>query len=147
MMILGKFMLGMAGVAMAGTGLLCSQGLIQVDVRETQPEAHHIFVVAPALLMPIAMHFAPKQNLADAAGEVKPYMPVIHAAMKGLRDTDDVTLVEVNDSTENVRVDKRGGNIVVDVKDENDTVHVSAPIAAISSALEQLSAATPPAQP
>ncbi|MGH9685100.1 MAG: hypothetical protein ACRD4S_15990 [Candidatus Acidiferrales bacterium] len=146
MMILGKIVLGMAGTALAGAGLLCSEGLVQVNVRETQPEAHHIYVVAPAMLMPIAMRFVPRNDLTDASQQIQPYMPVIRAAMDGLRDTDDVTLVEVKDSNENVRVDKRGGNVVVDVKDENDTVHVSVPIRAISSTLEQLSAATQPAQ-
>ncbi len=145
-MILGKIVLGMAGTALAGAGLLCSEGLVQVNVRETQPEAHHIYVVAPAMLMPIAMRFVPRNDLTDASQQIQPYMPVIRAAMDGLRDTDDVTLVEVKDSNENVRVDKRGGNVVVDVKDENDTVHVSVPIRAISSTLEQLSAATQPAQ-
>lgn len=145
-MILGKIVLGMAGTALAGAGLLCSEGLVQVNVRETQPESHHVYVVAPAMLMPIAMRLVPKNDLTDASQQIQPYMPVIRAAMDGLRDIDDVTLVEVKDLNENVRVDKRGGNVVVDVKDENDTVHVSAPIRAISSTLEQLSAATRPTQ-
>ncbi len=145
-MILGKIVLGMAGTALAGAGLLCSEGLVQVNVRETQPESHHVYVVAPAMLMPIAMRLVPKNDLTDASQQIQPYMPVIRAAMDGLRDIDDVTLVEVKDLNENVRVDKRGGNVVVDVKDENDTVHVSVPIRAISSTLEQLSAATRPTQ-
>lgn len=145
-MILGKIVLGMAGTALAGAGLLCSEGLVQVNVRETQPESHHVYVVAPAMLMPIAMRLVPKNDLTDASQQIQPYMPVIRAAMDGLRDIDDVTLVEVKDLKENVRVDKRGGNVVVDVKDENDTVHVSVPIRAISSTLEQLSAATRPTQ-
>lgn len=145
-MILGKIVLGMAGTALAGAGLLCSEGLVQVNVRETQPESHHVYVVAPAMLMPIAMRLVPRNDLTDASRQIQPYMPVIRAAMDGLRDIDDVTLVEVKDLNENVRVDKRGGNVVVDVKDENDTVHVSVPIRAISSTLEQLSAATRPTQ-
>jgi prephenate dehydrogenase len=42
-----------------------------------------------------------------------------------------------------VRVTKIGGSIVVDVNDENETVHVSTPIRAMESAIEELAAAGP----
>ncbi|MGH9758980.1 MAG: hypothetical protein ACRD4M_14680, partial [Candidatus Acidiferrales bacterium] len=74
---------------------------------------------------------------------IRPYLPVIRAALDGLRDTDDVTLVEVNEPGQHVRVAKEGGSIVVDVDDAEDTVHVSTPIRAIASTVEQLAAAAP----
>lgn len=143
MMIFGKIMLGIAGTAFASAGLLCSEGLVRVDVREKQPQGHHIFVLAPALIAPIGVHFAPKADLADASAQIRPYLPIIRAALDGLRETDDVTLVEVTEPDQHVRVAKEGGSIVVDVDDAEDTVHVSAPIRAISSTVEQLAAAAP----
>jgi len=141
MMLLGKLALGFAGTALAGAGLLCSEGIVVVNVVEKSPGRHHIFVPAPAMLIPIAMHFAPKEKLAEASREIRPYLPTIRAAVEGLRESEDVTLVEVKEPGQHVRVSKSGGSIIVDVEDEENTVHVSTPIRAISSAIEQLAAA------
>lgn len=147
MILLGKIVLGMAGVGLAGVGVLCSEGLVQVKVIEKEPQGHHINVIAPAILAPIAVHFAPQRDLQHAARDIEPYMPAIRAALDGLRDTDDVVLVEVKEPDTHVKVSKSGGAIVVDVDDADDTVHVSTPIRAISSTIEQLAAATSTSEP
>lgn len=56
MILLGKLVLGAAAVAAAGVGLLCSEGLIEVNVVEKQPEVHHVYVLAPAALVPMTVH-------------------------------------------------------------------------------------------
>jgi hypothetical protein len=141
--LLGKIALGIVGTAVAGVGVLCSEGMIEVKVVERQPEVHHVYVIAPAMLVPIGMHFAPQRDLSHAAAQIRPWMPTIRAALDQLRESDDVTLVEVKEPGEHVRVAKEGGSIVVDVQDENETVHVSTPIRAISSTIEQLAASGP----
>jgi hypothetical protein len=142
MILLGKIALGMAGTALAGAGILCSEGMVQVKVIENQPEGHHINLIAPALLCPIAAHFLPRRELANASRGIQPWLPVVRAALDGLRDEGDVVLVEVKERNERVEVAKSGGSIVVDVDDPDETVHVSTPIRAISSTVEQLAAAT-----
>jgi hypothetical protein len=146
-LIFGKFALGFTGAALIGTGVLCSEGLIRVEVVEKAPESHHIYVVAPALLVPVGVHFAPRENLAEASREIRPWLPTIRAALDTLRDSDDITLVEVRQPGERVHIAKIGGSIVVDVHDAENEVHVSAPIRAISSSIEELAAAAPSAQP
>jgi hypothetical protein len=121
--------------------------MIVVNVVEKSPERHHIFVPAPAMLIPIGMHFAPKDKLAEASREIRPYLPTIRAAIEGLRESEDITFVEVKEPGQHVRVAKVGGSIVVDAEDEENTVHVSTPIRAISSAIEQLAAADSNTQP
>ena len=143
MILLGKIVLGMAGVALAGAGVLCSEGLVRVKVIEREPRGLHINVIVPAMLAPIAVHFAPRRSLAQASREIQPCMPAIRAALDVLRDTEDVVFVEVKEPDERVRISKSGGAIVVDVDDAGETVHVSAPIRAISSTVEQLAAANP----
>jgi len=69
-------------------------------------------------------------------------VPTIRAALDGLRDSDDVVFVEVTEPGEHVEVAKSGGSIVVDVDDAGETVHVSTPIRAISSTVDQLAAAS-----
>jgi hypothetical protein len=141
--LLGKIALGIVGTAVAGVGVLCSEGMIEVKVVERQPEVHHVYVIAPAMLVPIGMHFAPQRDLSRAAAQIRPWLPTIRAALDQLRESDDVTLVEVKEPGEHVRVAKEGGSIVVDVEDHDETVHVSTPIRAISSTIEQLAASGP----
>ena len=146
MILLGKVALGIAGTALAGVGLICSEGMIEVKVVEKQPEVHHVYVLAPAMLVPIATHFIPSSKLGRAAAEVKPWMPTIRAALEQLRASEDITLVEVREPGQHVVVTKSGGSVVVDVTDKDDVVHVSAPIRAIESTLEQVAAASPETQ-
>jgi hypothetical protein len=143
MLLLGKIALGFAGTAVAGVGLLCSEGMIQVNVIEKRPEGHHIHVMAPALLLPLGMHFAPKEGISEASAEIQPWLPAIRAALVQLRECDDIAFVEVKEPGQQVRVAKSGGSIVVDVNSEEQSVHVSAPIRAMSSAVEELAAAAP----
>jgi hypothetical protein len=143
MILLGKVALGVVGTAVAGVGLLCSDGMVEVKVVERHPEVHHVYVIAPAMLVPIGMHFAPQRDLSRAAAQIQPWMPTIRAALDQLRESDDVTLVEVKEPGEHVRVAKQGSSIVVDVEEEDETVHVSTPIRAISSTVEQLAASAP----
>ena len=140
MVLLGKIVMGMAGVGLAGASILCSEGLVHVKVIEKQPQGVHINVIAPAMLAPIAVHLAPQRDLAQAARRIQPYMPVIRAALDGLRDSEDAVLVDVTEPGEHVEVAKSGGSIVVDVDDDAETVHVSTPVRAISSTVEQLAA-------
>ena len=142
MILLGKIVLGMAGVGLAGAGVLCSEGLVHVKVIEKRPQGLHINVIAPAMLAPIAVHFVPSRDLAPAIQQIQPYMPTIRAALDGLRDSDDIVFVEVKEPGEYVQVSKSGGLIVVDVDDAGETVHVSTPIRAVSSTVEQLAAAS-----
>jgi hypothetical protein len=141
--LLGKVALGIVGTAIAGVGVLCSEGMIEVNVVVRQPEAHHVYVVAPAMLVPIGMRFAPQKDLSRAAAQIQPWLPTIRTALDQLRESDDVTLVEVKEPDQHVRVAKDGGSIVVDVQDKDETVHVSTPIRAISSTIEQLAASAP----
>jgi hypothetical protein len=138
MVVLGKIALGLTGTMLAGVGMICSEGMIEVNVVERHPETHHVFVIAPAMLAPIAAHFIPRDKLGDAAQQLRPYMPTIRAALGQLQECDDFILVDVQDHGQHVEVQKLGGSLVIDVNDQDDTVHVSTPVRAISSTLEQL---------
>ncbi len=138
MVLLGKIALTLTGTMLAGVGVICSEGMIEVNVVEKSPEVHHVYVIAPAMLAPIAVHFIPGDKLGDASRQLGPYMPEIRAALGQLRDTEDFVLVDVKDREQHVEVQKIGGDLIVDVHDANETVHVSTPIRAIASTIEQL---------
>jgi hypothetical protein len=143
MILLGKIVLGTVGAGLVGAAVLCSEGLVHVKVVEKQPQGFRMNVIAPAMLAPIAVHFTPSRDLAQAARQIQPYIPAIRAALDGLRNSEDVALVEVKEPGEHVHVSKSGGSIVVDVDGNDATVHVSTPIRAVSSTVEQLAAVNP----
>lgn len=143
MILLGKIALGMVGAAVAGAGLLCSEGFVDVNVVQRWDSPPHIHVIAPAMLAPIAVRLMPDDKLARASEQIQPWLPTIREALNGLDDAPDMTLVEVSDPNEYVHVAKYGGDIVVDVADGKDTVHVSAPIRAIGSTVQALASVAP----
>jgi hypothetical protein len=122
---------------------LCSEGMITVNVQEHRPSGSHVFIVAPAMLVPLGMHFVPQENLREAREEVQPYLPTIRAALDELSKCEDATFVEVDGPNEHVRVAKHWSAFVVDVNEPGETVHVSVPIRAARSAIEQLVKAGP----
>ncbi|HKS68489.1 MAG TPA: hypothetical protein VJR26_14710 [Candidatus Acidoferrales bacterium] len=142
MILLGKIALGMTGIVFAGAGVLCSEGFVQVKVMEKQANGHHINVIAPAVLGPIAAHFVPASKLQGASQQIRPWLPVIDTTLDALREANDVVLVEVKERDQHVRVAKEGGSIVVDVDDPDETVHVSAPLRAITGTVDQVAAAS-----
>jgi len=143
MILLGKIALGMVGAAVAGAGLLCSEGFVDVNVVQRRDSPPRIHVIAPAMLAPIAVRLMPDDKLARASEQIQPWLPTIREALNGLDDAPDMTLVEVSDPNEYVHVAKYGGDIVVDVADGKDTVHVSAPIRAIDSTVQALASVAP----
>jgi len=90
------------------------------------------------------LSFIPRQQLAQASADLRPYMPAINAAIPALEDSPDSVLVEVTDPGEHVTVRKSGGSIVVDVNDQEDVVHVSVPLRAAHSAMREIAVATGP---
>lgn len=138
MILLGKIALGIAGFAVAGAGMLCSEGFVDVNVVQHRDSPPHLHVIAPAMLAPIAVRLVPNDKLADASEKLRPWLPTIRAALDSLRDSPDLTLVEVSDPDEYVHVEKRYGDIVVDVANRKETVHLSVPIRAIHSTVEAL---------
>ena len=141
MILLGKVALGITGAVFAGVGMLCSEGFVHVKVIEKQAQGHHINVIAPAMLAPIAAHFIPRRNLRDASQQFRQYLPAINTALKSLRQTDDFVIVEVKEPDEHVQVMKSGGSIVVEVDDPDETVDVSAPLRAMSDVVDQIAVA------
>jgi hypothetical protein len=146
MILLGKIALGGAATVLAGVGALCSEGFVNVNVVQYQRhgnEPQHIHVIAPALIAPIAIRLVPDDKLDKPARQLQPFIPAVRAALDGLSDTDDMTLVEVNRRDEYALVRKDGGDLVIDVTNREEKVHVSVPLRAIESTFEALAAAAP----
>ena len=144
MVFLAKLGIGVLSTAMVGGAALSSEGFIHVKVHETRPDGTNLTLLVPAVLAPIGLSFVPRQQLAQASADLRPYMPAIDAAIPALEDIPDSVLVEVTDPGEHVTIRKSGGSLVVDVKDQEDVVHVSVPLRAARSAMREIAIANGP---
>lgn len=144
-LILGKIALGMMGTVLVGGGIMCSEGFIHVKVNEKQPNGSHFSFIVPAMVAPMAVHFVPKHDLRDGTDQMRQYLPVVHAAISGLRDCPDgTTLVEVIDENTHATVVKAGGSLIVDVDDPDETVHVAVPLRATERTIDEIAASSDP---
>ncbi len=145
MFLLAKVGISIMGTAVVGGAMLCSEGMLHVKVHEKQADGTNINLVVPAALVPMTLKFVPNRHLAEASAKLRPYMPVIEAAIPALEDCPDGVFVEVTDPGEHVLIAKQGGSIVVDVNDANDVVHIVVPLRAVHSAIREIAAANGPA--
>ena len=141
MIVLAKIGIGLMGTAVVSGAMLCSEGFLAVKVHEKQPDGTNFSIVAPAAVVPLALKFVPDKKLVRASEKLRPYMPIIDAAIPELEKCPDGVFVEVIDPGEHVKVAKVGQSIVVDVKDPEEVVHVAVPLRAAESTLHEIAAA------
>jgi len=144
MLLLGKIGIGAVGTLLIGAAIVSSDGFIHIKVNEKRTNGTHLSLIVPAMIAPVAVRFVPDKDLAQASARVRQYLPVIDAAISGLRDCPDVTLVDVTDGESHVTVVKAGDSIVVDANDPQETVHVAVPLGAAQSTIDEIAAANGP---
>jgi hypothetical protein len=139
-----------AGVVYAGVATY-QDGVVDVSVHEKRHGGHNVHIIVPGVLVPAALHLMPKEDLKQEmrgnSREIEEWLPVARIAARELERIPDGPLVEVDDPAkrDHVRIFKRGGALVVDVDDDQDTVHVSVPIALVRSVAESIRISSGPA--
>lgn len=141
MVLLAKVGVGLLSTVLVGGAAISSEGFLRIKVDEKQPDGTHFSLIVPAALVPATLHFVPKQHLADASENVRPYLPIIDAAIPALEKCPDGVFVEVIDPEEHVIISKAGGSLVIDVNDSEETVHVKVPLRAAQSSIHEIAAA------
>ena len=144
MIFLAKLGVGALGTVLVAGAALSSEGFIHVKVHEKQSGGTHLNLIVPAALVPAALHFIPADKMGNGSEQLRPYLPIIDAAIPALDESPDGVLIEVVDPGEHVRIAKHGSSIVIDVNDEQDVVHVSVPLRAAQSAIHQIAQANGP---
>jgi len=144
MMFLAKLGVGVLGTAVVTGAVLSSEGFIHVKVHEKDPNGHNINLIVPAAAVPVTLRFLPREHLGEASENLRPYLPMIDAAIPALEDCPDGVFVEVTDENEHVVISKSGGSLVIDVNDEDDVVHVSVPLRVAQSSIHEIAAANGP---
>ncbi len=144
MIILAKLGVGFMGAVLVGGAALSREGFIHIQVHEKQAGGDNVRLIVPAALVPVTLRFVPQQPLADAAENLRAYMPIIDAAIPALELCPDGVFVEVIDPAEHIVIAKSGGSIVIDVNDPGETVHVSVPLRAAENAIHEIAASNRP---
>jgi len=133
-------MLAAAGVGALLTGsYLCSQGLIRVSVHEKRAGGEHIRLVVPGAIIPLALAFVPAKEIGrHMPAEARQHLPVVEAALGELQRLPDCTLVQVDGPGEHVRIRVQDHQMVVDVDDHEDEVHLTLPLSSLRSVMAKV---------
>ena len=141
MILLAKLGVGVLGTAVVAGAAISSEGFIHVRVHEKHPGGTNLALIVPAAVVPVALHFVPKEHFDQTPQDLQQVLPIVDAAIPELEKCPDGVLVEVVDPGEHVLIAKSGGSVVIDVDDHDDTVHVSVPLRAVRSSLHQIAEA------
>lgn len=141
----------LGAVLLAGTAGLLTATLMMdwmvVDVHVVDVSQHddikldapvHIKVPFPLVIADMAAGFIPDEALEDAEvpPEVKEQRELILAAVQGLLDSPDATLVTVHTDDANVEIVKEGETLRIAVDADDAVVRCNVPIGGILEALE-----------
>jgi len=138
-MVFGKFLAGAAYTGLIGGAVLFHQGAVTVNVKEKRDGGHRVFVVAPATLATWGVKFIPDQHFPRLPEEARAALPAATAALEELERLPDFVLVEVEGRHgEQVRIEKVGSKLRIDVDSPREEVRVSAPIRAARATMQEL---------
>ncbi len=142
--IVGLTLLALVAMLALLVTLAYAAGTVDVKVHEKQANGTRLHLILPAGLITWGVRLAPASELSKAGKEVRPWLPAIRVASRELARCPDATLVDVRDRNETVRIAKRGGYLVIDVDDAEDTVHVSLPLSTVAAVADALQPTGPP---
>ncbi|HEX4955178.1 MAG TPA: hypothetical protein VF017_17445 [Thermoanaerobaculia bacterium] len=125
--------------AMAVGAKVMSDGLIYVSIHERGPEGVNLTLPIPATLV--------NATLDEVPGWMDPvererirlrldrFGPGLLAVLEGLENVPDAVLVSVESDREQVRIEKRGGSLHIEVHEPDSDVTVSIPAESMTRAL------------
>jgi hypothetical protein len=143
MVLLAKIALGFGATVVLAGAYTFREGLLRFDVDESRGQEHHVHVWVPAAIVPMAMHFVPREQMIRAGEQSAKFMPLVHAVAKELQRYPEAELVEVHDGEQYVRIRTHNGNLQIDAQEPGQKVHVSCPLATIDDVSRELAALAP----
>jgi hypothetical protein len=143
MVLLGKIALGFGATVLMAGAYTFREGVIRVDVDETHGRGQHVHVWAPAALVPMVMHFIPRNQMLRAGEQSAKFMPIVHVVAKELQKYPEAELVEVQDGPQYVHIRTHAGKLMIDAEEPGQTVHVSCPLSTIDDVSRELASLAP----
>jgi hypothetical protein len=144
MILLAKVGIGIGATLALTAGWVFHEGVIRVDVDEARPGGSHVHFWLPATTVSAGMHLAPRHCLQQAAGQSRPFLPVIREVAKELAKYPNAELLDVHDKSNHVRMVVRNGRLYLDaVTEDGDNVHISFPAETLRDVADGLEDAAP----
>lgn len=143
MVLLAKMALGFGATVVLAGAYTFREGVLRVDVDESRGRGQHVHVWVPAAIIPMAMHFVPRNQMNHAGYEAGKFMPLVHAVAKELQRYPEAELVEVKDGDQYVHIRTHNGSLLIDAEEPGQTVHVSCPLATIDDVSRELASFAP----
>ena len=133
---IGILLLALGISLFAITGIVIQQtGLMIVDVQDRD---RHIFLPIPMIFVNTALRFTPISSHINMPDKLNRHYSTMQNVASELANCPDGPLVEVHDHRDNVLIEKRGANLIIDVKSDREKVYVQIPIQATSNTIAQL---------
>ena len=143
MVLLAKAALAVGAAVVLAGAYTFHEGVMKIDVDESRSGGSHVHVWLPAAIVPMALHFVPRDHLRHASHQAREAMPIVRAFVKGLKKYPDAELVEVQDENQHVQVRTVNGKLVIDVTGGGEDVHIRCPVAMIEDVTTQIEKSAP----
>ncbi|HXM96914.1 MAG TPA: hypothetical protein VN982_00410 [Candidatus Dormibacteraeota bacterium] len=144
MVLLAKVALGITSALAMATVYTFHEGLIHVDVDTVEDGGTHVHFWVPATVVPVALEFAPRHKLREAAERVKPLLPALRILSKELENYPTGDFVEVQDHDQHVKIRTRNGSLLIDVDAPGENVHLRVPTKTLDHVARELEANASP---
>ncbi len=140
LLIAGGFLAIFTGALGVTGAYVYRTGMIDVHVQELQENGDDIHIMIPGALVLGALACVPDQAFADleCPEEAEVVFPMLRTMLKGLADSPDFVMVEVEDGDETVLVRKKGNHLVVDVESSSERVHATVPLRMVQSVMNRI---------
>ena len=143
MILLAKAALGLGATMAVAGAYVFREGVIRVDLDENRPGGSHVHVWVPATAVSAGLRLAPRHCMEDAATKARPFLPLLREISKELEKYPNAEFVEVQDSSDRVRVTMVNGKLEIDAVGDDQIVHVRVPAETISNVADRLEDAAP----
>ncbi|HEX2224997.1 MAG TPA: hypothetical protein VHN15_12405 [Thermoanaerobaculia bacterium] len=138
--VLGVFAVLFVGAGLALATTVVRAGMVTLEVQERHGEDLHLAI--PAGLLYAGLALAPSMSeeveaeFERARREIELELggmgPDLAALLQDLEDCPDAVLLEARSPGEHVRIEKRGRNLTIHVRDAGSNVNISIPAALMS---------------
>lgn len=110
-------------------------GTLIVEVFEKGPGGDAVSIEIPGIVIPLAVNMMPEVVIRECSDneDLQQVFPILSAIADELKKMPDAEIVSVQQGNEFVVIEKRGSNLIIDVDNDSETVHVSIPISAVSA--------------
>lgn len=127
----GFFVVMIVGSGLLIAGTVAVGGLVTVKIQEDRADGTNLYLPVPAALLDLGLMLVPDEEMAEMRADLREDLgdwgPAFAASLEAFEDCPDGLLLEAQDGTETVRIEKRGRSFLIHVDDGASNVRISVP--------------------